>query len=191
MRACDNIQKIATGQGDDYTNGCLLYYNYFTKHYKMITIDLSRLQALDAGSKAIQQINFTGNLYQPDGAIIFLIIEEKKETVLEFSQGTVKVLFFVVFLRQNQYKMTQYNTLNVKLSNSQPNEIKSGIKNGTEATLEISSNVVGDSNDENNFPHKSFLTNTQVPRIHKALANNSSANVKLSKTQLHKIGHSE
>ena len=76
--------------------------------------------------------------------------------------------------------MPHYNTLNVKLSNWQFNKLKSGIKNGTDVTLELSSNVVGDSNDENNFLHKLLLTNTQIP-------NNSSSNVKLSKTQLHKI----
>ena len=54
--------KIAPGQGDDYTTGCLLDYNYFNKHYKMIAIDLSKQQALDADPKAIQQMNFTGNL---------------------------------------------------------------------------------------------------------------------------------
>ena len=64
--------------------------------------------------------------------------------------------------------MTQYNTLNVKFSNSQPNKLNSG-KNGTEVNLKSSSNVVGDSNDENNFPHKCFLTNTQVSRLRKAL----------------------
>ena len=58
--------------------------------------------------------------------------------------------------------MTQYNTLNVKLSNSQLNKLKSGIKNNTEVTLKISSNVVGDYNDENNFLHRLLLTNTQV-----------------------------
>ena len=67
--------------------------------------------------------------------------------------------------------MTQYNTLNVKLSNSQLNKLKSGTKNGTEVTLEISSNVAADSNDENNFPHKLLLTNTQVSRLRKAFAN--------------------
>ena len=86
--------------------------------------------------------------------------------------------------------MTQYNTLNVKLSNSQLNKLKSGIKNGTEVILKISSNFVGDSNDENSFLHKLFLTNTQVSRLRKAFANGSSANIKLSKTQLHKIGQS-
>ena len=57
----DNIRKISTGQGDDYTTGCLLDYDYFNKHYKMIAIDLSKQQTLDADPKAIQQINFTGN----------------------------------------------------------------------------------------------------------------------------------
>ena len=87
--------------------------------------------------------------------------------------------------------MTQYNTLNGKLSNSQLNKLKSGIKNGTEVTLKLSSNVVGDSNDENNFLHKLLLTNTQVSKLYKAFANGSSANIKLSKTQLRKIGQLE
>ena len=86
--------------------------------------------------------------------------------------------------------MTQYNTLNVKLSNSQLNKLKLGIKNRTEVTLKISSNIIGDSNHKNNFLHKFLLTNTQVSKLRKAFANNSSANIKLSKTQLHKIGQS-
>ena len=64
--------------------------------------------------------------------------------------------------------MTQYNTLNAKLSNSQLSKLKSGIKNDTEVTLKISSDVVGDSNDENNFSDKLILTNTQVTRLCKA-----------------------
>ena len=67
--------------------------------------------------------------------------------------------------------MTQYNTLNIKLSNSQHNKLKSGIKNGTEVTLKISSNVVGDFNDENNFQHKLLSTNTEVSKLLKAFAN--------------------
>ena len=85
--------------------------------------------------------------------------------------------------------MTQYNTLNVKLSNQQLNELKSGIKIGTEVTLK-SSNIAGDSNDENNFLHKFLLTNTQVSQLRKAFANGLSANIKLSKTPLHKMGQS-
>ena len=68
--------------------------------------------------------------------------------------------------------MTQCNTLNIKLPNSQINKLKSGIKNNTEVTLKISSNVIGDSNDESNFLHKFLLTNTNVSRFCKALANN-------------------
>ena len=67
MRTYDNIQQIATGQGDDCTTGCLLDYNYFNKHYKTIVIDLSKQQALDTDLNAIQQINFTGNLDPPEG----------------------------------------------------------------------------------------------------------------------------
>ena len=84
--------------------------------------------------------------------------------------------------------MTQYNTLNIKLSNSQLNKLKSGVKNETVVTLKLSSNIVSDSNDENNFPHKLLLTNTQVSKPRKTFANNFSANIKLSKTQSHKIG---
>ena len=58
----ENIRKIATGQGDDYTTGCLLDYAYFRDNYKMIAIDLSKQQVLDADPRAIQQINFTANL---------------------------------------------------------------------------------------------------------------------------------
>ena len=69
------------------------------------------------------------------------------------------------------------------MSNSRLKKLKYGIKCGTEVTLKISSNIVGDSNDEyNNFPHKLLLTNTQVLKLRKAFANNYSANIKLSKT---------
>ena len=88
----ENIRKIATGQGDDYTTGCLLDYSYFKDHYKMIAIDLSKQQALDADPRAIQQINFTANLDKDGNRKMFFITEEAKETVLEFSQRTVRVL---------------------------------------------------------------------------------------------------
>ena len=86
--------------------------------------------------------------------------------------------------------MTQYNTLNVKLSNLQLNKLKVGIKNGTDVTLKISLDDVGDIHDENNFPHKFLLTNTQVSKLRTVFANNYWANIKISETQLHKIGPS-
>ena len=85
--------------------------------------------------------------------------------------------------------MTQYKTLNIELFNLQFSKLKSGIKNGTEVTLKLSSNVAGDSNDKNNFPHKLLLNNTQVSKFRKAFANNSPANIKLSKTQLYNMLH--
>ena len=88
----ENIRKIATGQGDDYTTGCLLDYSYFADTYKMIAVDLSKQQALDADPRAIQQINFTANLERAGNTRVYFILEEAKETILDFSQGTVKVL---------------------------------------------------------------------------------------------------
>ena len=84
LKTYENIRKIATGQGDDYTTGCLLDYSYFKDHYKMIAIDLSKQQALDADPRAIQQINFTANLDRNGNTTMFFITEEAKETVLEF-----------------------------------------------------------------------------------------------------------
>ena len=78
--------------------------------------------------------------------------------------------------------MTQYNSLNVKLSNSQLNKLKSAIKNETEVVLRLSSNMIG--NNETNFPHKLLLTDRQVLSLRKSFTNNSSADIKLSKTQL-------
>ena len=85
--------------------------------------------------------------------------------------------------------MTQYNSLNVKLSNSQLNKLKSAIKNETEVVLRLSSNMVGD--DKTSFPHKLFLTNRQVANPRKGFANYLSTDIKLSKTQISKIIQSE
>ena len=78
--------------------------------------------------------------------------------------------------------MTYYNTLNVKLATSQLNKLKSAIKNGSEVTLNVSSNLIGISDDETDFLHKLLSTNTQVSKIRKAFVNGSSANIKFSKT---------
>ena len=83
--------------------------------------------------------------------------------------------------------MTQYNSLNVKLSNSQHNKLKSSINNETDVVLRISSNMVGNSNDNTNFPNELLLTNRQVANIRKAFAKNTSIDIKLSKTQLSRM----
>ena len=83
--------------------------------------------------------------------------------------------------------MTQYNSLNVKLSSSQLNKLKLSIKNENDVVLRISSNMVSNSNNNTNFPHELLLTNRQVANIRKAFANHSSIDIKLSKTQLSKM----
>ena len=83
--------------------------------------------------------------------------------------------------------MIQYNNLNVKLSNSQLNKLKPSIKNETNVVLRISSNMVGNSNDNTNLPHELLLTNRQVTNIRKAFTKNTTTNIKLSKTQLSKM----
>ena len=80
------------GQGDDHTTRCFLDYIYFKKYYEMTAVDLSKQQALDADPKAILQINFTANLDKDGNTRFYFILEEAKETVFKFSQGTIKVL---------------------------------------------------------------------------------------------------
>ena len=91
----DNIRKIAIGRGDDYTTGCLLDYIYFKNHYKLIAIDLSKQQKLDADPKAIQQINSTGNIEKD--TFLFFVIEEAKQTVLDFLKKQWKNYDFISF----------------------------------------------------------------------------------------------
>ena len=80
-----NIRKIATGQGDDYTTGCLLDYIYFKNYYKMAVVDLSKQQTLDVDPKATQEINFIATLDRAGNIRFYFILEEVKETVFEFS----------------------------------------------------------------------------------------------------------
>ena len=90
IKQYDKVRKVSTGQGDDYTTGCLLNFAYFEKSYRLIAADLNKQKALDADSRAIQQIIFTG---KTDNQIrIYYILEQSKETILEFSKGTTKVL---------------------------------------------------------------------------------------------------
>ena len=92
IKTYENIRKIIISQRDDYPTGCLLDYTYFKKYYKMFVVDLSKQQTLDADPKAIQQINFTAILDRAENTRFYFILEEAKETIFGFSQGTVKVL---------------------------------------------------------------------------------------------------
>ena len=95
IRQYDEIRNMPTGQGDDYTTGCLLDFSYFEKNYRLIAVELSKQTALDADSRAVQQIIFTGKRKATEAntrVIIYYIVEKSQETMLEFSKGTTKVL---------------------------------------------------------------------------------------------------
>ena len=95
IKQYEEVRKISTGQGDDCTTGCLLDFAYFENNYRLIAADLSKQKALDADSRAIQQIIFTGKIKATVAntrVIIYYILEQSKETILEFSKGTTKVL---------------------------------------------------------------------------------------------------
>ena len=93
-----NIRKIVTGEGDDCITCCILDYVYFKNYYKMVAINLSKQQALDTDPRAIQQINFTSNIDRARQTTMYFIAEKAKETVLDFSQGTVIVFHFFLLL---------------------------------------------------------------------------------------------
>ena len=95
IKQYDEIRKISTAQGDDYTTDCLLNFAYFEKSYKLIAVDLSKQKALDTDSRAIQKIIFTGKIKAAAAntrVIIYYILEQSKETKLELAKGTTKVL---------------------------------------------------------------------------------------------------
>ena len=95
MKQYDEVRKISTGQDDDSSTGCLLDFAFFKNNYRLIAADLSKQKALNADSRAIQQIIFTGKIKSTVGntrVIICYILEQSKETIPEFANGTKKVL---------------------------------------------------------------------------------------------------
>ena len=95
IKQYDEIRKVSAGQGDDYTTGCLLDFAYILKNYRLIAADLSKQKALDADPRAIQQIIFTGKIKSTatwgKRVIIYYILKQSKETILQFSKGTTNV----------------------------------------------------------------------------------------------------
>ena len=93
IKQYDEIRKVSTGYGDDYTTGCLLDYAYFIENYKLIVVDLSKQKALDADPRPVQQIVFQGVAGR--NAItkirLYTILEKLKETILEFAKIAVKI----------------------------------------------------------------------------------------------------
>ena len=94
IKQYDEIRKVSTGYGDDYTTGCLLDYVYFKNNYKLIAVDLSKQKVLDADPRAIQLKVFQGFVRGDNGTKIklYAILEQWLEAMLELSKGTAKVL---------------------------------------------------------------------------------------------------
>ena len=95
IKQYDEVRKVSTGQGDDYTTGCLLDFAYFEKNYRLIAADLRKQKALDADSRALQQINFNSQIKSTVAntrVIIYYILKQSKETIAKLSKGTRKVL---------------------------------------------------------------------------------------------------
>ena len=95
IKQYNEVRKVSTGQGDDYTTGCLLDFTHFEKNYRLIAADLSKQKALDTDPRAIEQIIFTGQIKSTVAntrIIIYYILEQSRETTLQFSKGTTKVL---------------------------------------------------------------------------------------------------
>ena len=94
LKQYNEVRKVSTGYGDDYTTGCLLDYAYFKDNYRLIAIDLSKQKALDADPRVIQQIVFQGIVEGENNRKIrlYTILQKSKETILEFAKEIVKVL---------------------------------------------------------------------------------------------------
>ena len=90
IKQYDEVRKVSTGQGDDYTTGCLLDFAYFEKNYRLIAADLSKQKALDADPRVILQIIFTGTA--SENIVAYYILEQSRETIIQFSKGTTNVL---------------------------------------------------------------------------------------------------
>ena len=109
IKQYDDIRKVSTGQGDDYTTGCLLDFAYL-KNYRLITSDLSKQKAVYADSRGIQQIIITGKLNT--AAIIYYILEQSKEIILQYSKETTKVLSWLFGnfrINKNESKLSEHN----------------------------------------------------------------------------------
>ena len=146
IKQYDEATKISTGQGDDYTTGCLLDFAYFEKNYRLIAADLSKQKVLYSDSRVIQQMIFTGKIKATVAStrvIIYYILEQSKETTLQFSKGTTKVLKIVC--------MVKYSNINVKLTDTQiKNPLKTAVKNKTGTTLRMSLKML-DGNDLSHY----------------------------------------
>ena len=135
-------------------------FAYFENNYRLIAADLSKQKALDADSRAIQQIIFTGRANSD--AMIYYILKQSKETILQFSKGRTKVLWII--------QMVEYSKVNVKLSDKQLKKLKTAVKNKTGTTLRMILKMFNG----NDPPHEVLLTTRQKTKPRNAFNNNMS-----------------
>ena len=121
IKTYENIGKIATCVGNDYTTGYLLNYPYLKENQKLIPIVLSKQRARDADSEVLQPINFNGNLDQTENTIMFFILQTFHKEQSGYCESVPQIYFILVLYR---YKVVQYNSANVKLSNFQLNKVR-------------------------------------------------------------------
>ena len=185
IKRYEEIRKLTTGQGEDYTTGCLLDYDYIKNHYRLMAVDLSRQKVLDAYPKSIQQIEFVGQLKKvnnainnPESIFILMILEKIKEKRLKLSQGSLTVW----------WKIANYQEATVKLTNTQLNRLKSAAVNKTGTILRLNKKNFEDEES----PHEFFQTTRQTTKLRNVNnANNMLTDIKLSKAQISKIIQSE
>ena len=185
IKRYEEITKLTTGQGEDYTTGCLLDYDYIKNHYRLMAVDLSRQKELDAYPKSIQQIEFVGQLKKvnnainnPESIFILMILEKIKEKRLKLSQGSLTVW----------WKIANYQEATVKLTNTQLNRLKSAAVNKTGTILRLNKKNFEDEES----PHEFFQTTRQTTKLRNVNnANNMLTDIKLSKAQISKIIQSE
>ena len=99
------LENITTGKGDDYITGCLLDYSHFKENYKLIAVDLSKQQALDADPRAIQQINFTANLDRDGNTTMFFIIGDKRNCFELFVKNCKSFVNVILWNNFIEYKV--------------------------------------------------------------------------------------
>ena len=148
IKRCEEIRKLTTGQGEDHTTGCLLDYDYIKNHYRLITVDLSRQKELDADSKAIQQIEFVGQLKKLNNAndnsesmFALTILEKiKKNEIKIFSRKCNSII-----------NNTNYQEARVKLTHTQLNRLKSAAKSKAGTILRLDKKNLKMKNCQMNF----------------------------------------
>ena len=172
-RQYNEVRKVSTGQDDDYTTGCVLDFAHVRGNCRLTVANLSKKNALDADLRAIQQIYFTGKV--ETDAVIYYISEKPKETTLEFYKRTTKILWIAY--------VVEYSKVNVKLSDSQLNKLKTAVKNKTGTNLRTNIKI----SNENNLPHELLLTTRQKAKLRNAFENDMSTYIKISKAQISKI----